>query len=286
MRGARHDRRQQAECRDGDGEGVITERPPQVLADGALGRAGQLDGRGHAVQVSAHQRQVARLDRNVRAGAYRDAQVGLDQRGRVVDAVTDHRDRPTTGLKAGDLVLLAIGQHLGERTVDADLGGDGGGCAVVVAGDHRDLHPVRDCLPDGLGRVVPRRVVQRQDAQKAPLARGIGTCHAERAVALGRELVDRLQVVNTRAIELTEALLLLSRADQPFTREHVDLSLIAEEAAETLLPLAEKRGVTIETSGAGPSSRGWRVRVRENGRAGSGKRVRRWAMSSSPGRVP
>jgi two-component system, OmpR family, sensor histidine kinase VanS len=64
------------------------------------------------------------------------------------------------------------------------------------------------------------------------------------------ELVDRLQAVNTRAIDLTEALLLLSRADRrSFTREHVDLSLLAEEAAETLLPLAEKRGVTIEFSG-------------------------------------
>jgi two-component system sensor histidine kinase VanS len=64
------------------------------------------------------------------------------------------------------------------------------------------------------------------------------------------ELVDRLHAVNSRAIDLTEALLLLSRADQrSFTREHVDLSLIAEEATETLLPFAEKRGVTIETSG-------------------------------------
>jgi two-component system sensor histidine kinase VanS len=64
------------------------------------------------------------------------------------------------------------------------------------------------------------------------------------------ELVDRLHAVNTRAIDLTEALLLLSRADQrSFTREHVDLSLIAEEATETLLPLAEKRGLSIETSG-------------------------------------
>jgi two-component system, OmpR family, sensor histidine kinase VanS len=64
------------------------------------------------------------------------------------------------------------------------------------------------------------------------------------------ELVDRLHAVNTRAIDLTEALLLLSRADQrSFAREHVDLSLIAEEATETLLPLAEQRGVTIETSG-------------------------------------
>jgi two-component system sensor histidine kinase VanS len=64
------------------------------------------------------------------------------------------------------------------------------------------------------------------------------------------ELVDRLHAVNTRAIDLTEALLLLSRADQrSFTRDYVDLSLIAEEATETLLPLAEGRGVTIETSG-------------------------------------
>ncbi|MET7488519.1 HAMP domain-containing sensor histidine kinase [Streptomyces sp. NPDC005538] len=64
------------------------------------------------------------------------------------------------------------------------------------------------------------------------------------------EIIDRLHVVNTRAIDLTEALLLLSRADRrSFTREHVDLSLMAEEATETLLPLAEKHGVTIETSG-------------------------------------
>jgi two-component system sensor histidine kinase VanS len=64
------------------------------------------------------------------------------------------------------------------------------------------------------------------------------------------ELVDRLHAVNTRAIDLTEALLLLSRADQrSFTAEHVDLSLLAEEATETLLPLAEKHGVIIETSG-------------------------------------
>src|SRR5689334_18639908 len=61
------------------------------------------------------------------------------------------------------------------------------------------------------------------------------------------ELVDRLRAVNARAIELTEALLLLSRADQrSFGRERVDLSFVAEEAVETLLPLAEERGIAIE----------------------------------------
>src|ERR1700757_301118 len=64
------------------------------------------------------------------------------------------------------------------------------------------------------------------------------------------ELIERLHTVNARAIDLTEALLLLSRADQrSFTREHVDLSLIVDEATETLLPLAAERGVTIATSG-------------------------------------
>lgn len=65
-----------------------------------------------------------------------------------------------------------------------------------------------------------------------------------------RETLERLRAVNTRAIELTEALLLLSQTDQgAFTRQRVDLSLISEEAAETLLPLAEKYGVVIEVSG-------------------------------------
>jgi two-component system sensor histidine kinase VanS len=64
------------------------------------------------------------------------------------------------------------------------------------------------------------------------------------------ELLDRLHTVNTRAIDLTEALLLVSRTEQrSFTRERVDLSLMAEEATETLLPLAEKHGVTVETHG-------------------------------------
>ncbi|MFE2974694.1 sensor histidine kinase [Streptomyces sp. NPDC059258] len=64
------------------------------------------------------------------------------------------------------------------------------------------------------------------------------------------EIIDRLHAVNGRAIDLTEALLLLSRADRrSFAPERVDLSLLAEEAAETLLPLAEERGVTVETHG-------------------------------------
>lgn len=63
------------------------------------------------------------------------------------------------------------------------------------------------------------------------------------------ELLERLRAVNTRAIDLTEALLLLSRADEEvLTRESVDLSLAVEEALESLLPLAEERDVTVEAA--------------------------------------
>ncbi|MEU6131646.1 HAMP domain-containing sensor histidine kinase [Saccharopolyspora sp. NPDC047091] len=63
-------------------------------------------------------------------------------------------------------------------------------------------------------------------------------------------LVTRLQQVNGRAVELTEALLLLGRADRgSFTREPVDLSLLVDEAVETLLPLAERRGVELDAGG-------------------------------------
>ena len=64
------------------------------------------------------------------------------------------------------------------------------------------------------------------------------------------ELIERLHTVNTRAIDLTEALLVLSRGNsRSFNRERVDLSLIVEEATETLLPLAEQRAITLDVTG-------------------------------------
>ncbi|OLR94371.1 sensor histidine kinase [Actinokineospora bangkokensis] len=71
-----------------------------------------------------------------------------------------------------------------------------------------------------------------------------------------RELVARLHAVNERAIHLTESLLLLSRGDRgAFARGPVDLSLLAEDAVETLLPLAEQRGVGLTvTASPAPTS--------------------------------
>jgi len=75
-----------------------------------------------------------------------------------------------------------------------------------------------------------------------------------------RDLVERLGVLNDRAIDLTEALLVLSRADQrAFVRERVDLSLLVEEAHEALLPLAEARAVTFDIEGGDAATVGSRA---------------------------
>ncbi|PYY34557.1 two-component sensor histidine kinase [Curtobacterium sp. MCJR17_055] len=65
-----------------------------------------------------------------------------------------------------------------------------------------------------------------------------------------RALVAKLLSVNARAVDLTEALLVLGQSGRrPSAREPVDLSLAAEEATETLLPLAEARGIVLEVTG-------------------------------------
>jgi two-component system sensor histidine kinase VanS len=129
---------------------------------------------------------------------------------------------------------------------------------LALTGPHDELKDLADTIDGLLARLQAHVAEQQRFAANAshelrtPLALTQTLLDVARSDPNrdNHELVDRLRAVNTRAIDLTETLLLLSRADQrAFVREHVDLSLIAEEATETLLPLAEKRGVTIETSG-------------------------------------
>ncbi|OBB08168.1 sensor histidine kinase [Mycolicibacterium fortuitum] len=129
---------------------------------------------------------------------------------------------------------------------------------IRLSGRQDELRELADAFDTMLERLEAHVAEQQRFAANAshelrtPLAISQALLDVARK-ARGRdtdELLERLHAVNARAINLTEALLLLSRADQrSFTQEHVDLSLVAEEATETLLPLAETHGVVIETSG-------------------------------------
>lgn len=129
---------------------------------------------------------------------------------------------------------------------------------IRLPGRRDEFRELADAFDAMLARLEAHVAEQRRFAANAshelrtPLAVSKALLEVARSDPDGRsgEIIERLDVVNTRAIDLTEALLLLSRADRgSFSREPVDLSLMAEEATETLLPLAEQRGVAIETSG-------------------------------------
>jgi two-component system sensor histidine kinase VanS len=129
---------------------------------------------------------------------------------------------------------------------------------LALSGPRDELKDLADTVDGLLARLEAHVAEQQRFAANAshelrtPLAITQTLLEVARNEPRGAdgELIDRLHEVNTRAIDLTEALLLLSRAGQrSFATERVDLSLIVEEATEALLPLAERRGITIQTSG-------------------------------------
>jgi two-component system sensor histidine kinase VanS len=129
---------------------------------------------------------------------------------------------------------------------------------IQLPGRSDEFRELADAFDTMLGRLEAHVAEQRRFAANASHELRTPLAITQTLLEVARndpdsntsELLERLQVVNTRAIDLTEAVLLLSRAAQgSFTREPVDLSLLVEEATESLLPLAEQRGVHIETSG-------------------------------------
>ncbi|MDR7326866.1 MULTISPECIES: sensor histidine kinase [Catenuloplanes] len=129
---------------------------------------------------------------------------------------------------------------------------------IRLPGRADEFRELADAFDTMLGRLEAHVDEQRRFAANAshelrtPLAitQAMLEVAREHPARVDGDLIGRLHVVNARAIGLTEALLLLSRADRrSFGRERVDLSLAAEEAVETLLPLAGAHGVAVEVAG-------------------------------------
>ncbi|HEY3925504.1 MAG TPA: HAMP domain-containing sensor histidine kinase [Acidothermaceae bacterium] len=192
-----------------------------------------------------------------------DPQRGPSRRGLLLDFI------PTAAIALALLLLLGLaggwllaGQMLAPltRITDATRIAATGSLShrIQLPGRRDEFRDLADSFDAMLARLEAQVAEQQRFAANAshelrtPLAITQALLDVARTDPMcdTDELVERLRVVNTRAIDLTEALLLLSRADQKsFTPEHVDLSLIAEEATETLLQFAEERGSTLETVG-------------------------------------
>ena len=192
----------------------------------------------------------------------------------VIFMVRSHSDllrnfAPTAGVVLGFLLVFGLiggwflaGRMLAPltRITDATRIAAGGSLShrVLLPGRSDEFRELADAFDAMLARLEAHVAEQQRFAANASHELRTPLAVTQTLLDVARkdpnrdngELVDRLRAVNSRAIDLTEALLLLSRADQrSFAREPVDLSLIAEEASETLHAFAEQRGIAIETSG-------------------------------------
>ncbi|MER5600808.1 HAMP domain-containing sensor histidine kinase [Streptomyces sp. NPDC002265] len=170
------------------------------------------------------------------------------------------------GLMGGWFLAGRMLAPLGQITAAARMAGNGTlSHRIHMKGRQDEFRELSDAFDSMLEQLESHVAEQRRFAANAshelrtPLAisRTLLDVARKDTAREGDELIERLHTVNTRAIDLTEALLLLSRGDRGnFTREDVDLSLVAEEAAETLLPLAEQRRITLDVTGGAARTSG------------------------------
>ncbi len=162
------------------------------------------------------QHEVGGGARRVGRAADGDADVGLFQRRRIVDAVAGHADDVAGALEDLDDLELVLGEDAGEAvrgddargvrigasfgegvrrhhylSAEAQFSGGLRGDRLVVAGHHLDVDAHRARRGDRLGAVVARGVEERQEAEKPPVSWRFSASDAESAIALGGVRLDQ-----------------------------------------------------------------------------------------------
>ncbi|CAI7662410.1 unnamed protein product, partial [Penicillium discolor] len=149
-----HHRRKPQDAKEGEREqgGDDQQRQDDVLVDDAPPPTGMGERAREKPQIVTGEGHVGRLDRGVGARrAHRDPDVRGGQRGGVVDAVADHRDRAVLPTEFADRSGLVFGAQLGADVIDPCMRSEGAGGAGVVAGEHGDPDALRGEGTDDLG---------------------------------------------------------------------------------------------------------------------------------------
>ena len=110
------------------------------------------DGVRCGAQIAAHERQVGGLDRDIGAGAHRQAEIGLRQRGGVVDTVADHRHDLAVALQSLDWSTFSAGSTSAITSSIPSCRATARAARLVVAGqqDRRQAEVAK--FGDGGGR--------------------------------------------------------------------------------------------------------------------------------------
>ncbi len=103
-------------------------------------------------EVAGQQRQAGALDGDIGAGAHGNADSGLGEGRRVVDAVARHRDTMSLALQRLDDRALVLRQHVRAHIVQAKLARDDRRRRLIVARQHDDAEAVGLQGSDGVAR--------------------------------------------------------------------------------------------------------------------------------------
>ena len=112
------------------------------MLDIADNRLTKLNCSRYIQQITFHQDNICRLNRNIGSGSDSDTNIRSGKSRSIVDTVTDHRHLLTGALQAADLLLLVLGEYLCHNTIHAYLTPNRfcGHCIVAGQHDHLNAH--------------------------------------------------------------------------------------------------------------------------------------------------
>ena len=214
--------------RDRHAQRVIEERKREVLADVRHRRPAQPPGADNPFQVAFDKRHAGTLHRDIGAGAHGDADIGLRQRRRIVDAVAGHGDDTSLGLKALDLLRLLIGKHFRAHLVEPQPPRHGFGRRTIVAREHDDPKALFPQIGDGHRCRVLDRIGNAEQTGRPAIDRNENNRLAIAVQGL-RTLAERLRS-NPKSLEQR------SIPDQPPTARRLSLRPPCRCVSETTRP--------------------------------------------------
>ena len=114
-----------SERRERDSRCIDTQGPGEISHNDAVAAARDLDHLDHLQEVVAEQQDVGAFACDLGAGPHRYSDVGLHQRWRIIDPVSDHRDRFPRAAKTSNTIQLLPGEKFRLHLVHLKLLSDG-----------------------------------------------------------------------------------------------------------------------------------------------------------------
>src|SRR6266536_681907 len=137
--------------RDGNAQAIVDESTKQVLAHIAHSSFRDGDGRHHPLEASTDQRDIGGLNRHIRSGSNRKADISLGEGWRIIDAVTHHPHLLSFQLQFLDLVCFVLWEHFGQHTIHTNLSSNRLCCAPVSPVSIATCTP--RCLSDAMAAI-------------------------------------------------------------------------------------------------------------------------------------